>query len=135
MGALWLAPGALAAGWCGSGEQTANRLDTVTGRQVRTFVVVPADGVDNFQVSAGQIADDVTSFSAWWTGQDPTRVPRFDLADFSGVNCLDTAFLRLAQPAAALSSASVLDDIIRELGSTVSASTEGARLLTGHRPR
>jgi hypothetical protein len=122
MGALWLAPGALAAGWCGSGEQTANRPDTVTGRQVRTFVVVPADGVDNFQVSAGQIADDVTSFSAWWTGQDPTRVPRFDLADFSGVNCLDTAFLRLAQPAAALSSASVLfDDIIGELGSTVNS--------------
>jgi Divergent InlB B-repeat domain len=121
-GALWLAPGALAAGWCGSGEQTANRPDTVTGRQVRTFVVVPADGADNFQVSAGQVADDVTSFSSWWTGQDPTRVPRFDLADFSGVNCLDTAFLRLAQPAAALSTASLLfDDIIRELGSSVNS--------------
>ena len=120
VGALWLAPGALAGGWCGSGEQMTNRPDTVTGRQIRAVVAIPADGADTFQVSAGQIADDVASFSAWWTGQDPTRVPRFDLADFSGISCLDIGFLRLAEPASAITSASVLfNAVINGLGTDV----------------
>jgi List-Bact-rpt repeat protein len=111
-GALWLAPGALASGWCGGGEQTTNRPDIITGRPVHTVVVVPADGADTFQTSAGQITDDVASMSAWWTGQDPTRVPRFDLADFGGTTCLDISFLRLAEPASALTNASTAFDVM-----------------------
>ena len=36
-------------------------------------------------------------------GQDPTRVPRFDLATFAGGTCLDISFVRLPQPASAYS--------------------------------
>src|SRR5438552_119644 len=44
--ALWSAPGALAAGWCGgSTEAAADRPDVVTGQQVRAVVAIPSDGV------------------------------------------------------------------------------------------
>jgi hypothetical protein len=104
-GALWAAPGALAAGWCGSGEQAADRADLVTGRQIHAVVAVPADGPDTFATTSGRIADDVASISAWWTGQDPTRVPRFDLAAFGSATCLDISFLRLPQTGAAFTDA------------------------------
>ncbi len=41
----------------------------------------------------------------WWQGQDPTRVPRFDQATFSGVNCLDITLLRLPGTGAAYAAA------------------------------
>jgi hypothetical protein len=125
-GALWLAPGALAAGWCGSGEQATNRPDIVTGRPVHAVVVAPADGADTFQTSAGQIADDVASLSAWWTGQDPTRVPRFDLATFGGATCLDISFLRLKEPASAFTDASTAFN-------TIVGEIEGAGLGDAYR--
>jgi hypothetical protein len=37
--------------------------------------------------------------TAWWTGQDPTRAPRFDQAGFPGGTCLDISFVRLPDPA------------------------------------
>ena len=37
--------------------------------------------------------------TGWWTGQDATRAPRFDLATFSGVQCPDISFVRLPLPA------------------------------------
>jgi len=113
---LWLAPGAFAAGWCGSGESNVDRADIVTGRQVHTVVVVPADGADSFATESGLLADDVASLQVWWTGQDPTRVPRFDDAVFAGQTCLDISFLRLAEPGASLTGASLtLERIITEL--------------------
>lgn len=99
--ALWLAPGALASGWCGSGEGTADRPDVVTGAQVHAIVVTPADTPDLFAADANTLADDVASMSAWWIGQDPTRVPRYDMATFPGGTCLDISFVRLPQPASA----------------------------------
>ena len=41
--ALWFAPGALAAGWCGAGEASVDRPDVVTGAQVHAVVATPAD--------------------------------------------------------------------------------------------
>ena len=38
--ALWLAPGALAAGWCGTGEDATDRPDVTTGQQIHPVVVV-----------------------------------------------------------------------------------------------
>jgi Divergent InlB B-repeat domain len=99
--ALWLAPGALASGWCGSGESAIDRPDTVTGAQVHAIVATPSDSPDLFGADANRLADDVASMSAWWTGQDPTRVPRYDQATFPGGTCLDISFVRLSQPAAA----------------------------------
>jgi hypothetical protein len=104
--ALWLAPGALAAGWCGSGETATNRPDLVTGAQVHAIVAAPADGADTFVADANRLSDDVASMSAWWTGQDPTRVPRYDVAAFPGGTCLDISFVRLAETASQLQNAS-----------------------------
>lgn len=103
--ALWLAPGALAAGWCGSGEATTDRPDVTTGQQVHAIVVVPADGADNFPADANKLVDDVASMTSWWTGQDPTRAPRFDQAVFPGGTCLDISFVRLTDPSGALEGA------------------------------
>jgi len=100
--ALWLAPGALASGWCGTGEQATDSPDITTGRQIHPIVVVPSDGVDNFAADANKLADDVASITAWWTGQDPTRAPRFDQAGFPGGTCLDISFVRLPDTAASL---------------------------------
>jgi hypothetical protein len=97
--ALWLAPGALAAGWCGTGEPTSDTPDITTGRLIHPIVAVPSDGADNFAADANKLADDVASMTAWWTGQDPTRAPRFDQAGFPGGTCLDISFVRLPDPA------------------------------------
>jgi hypothetical protein len=99
---LWSAPGALAAGWCGgSAESAADRPDLVTGQQVHAVVAVPSDGVDTFPAEAARLADDIASISAWWQGQDPTRIPRFDQAAFGGTTCTDISFIRLPSTGAA----------------------------------
>ncbi len=94
---LWSAPGAFAAGWCGgTTEAGADRPDIVTGQQVHAVVAIPADGVDTFPTEAGRLADDIASITAWWQGQDPTRIPRFDQAAFGADTCSDISFVRLA---------------------------------------
>jgi hypothetical protein len=93
--ALWLAPGALAAGWCGTGEAATDSPDITTGRQIHAIAVLPADSADTFASVAAKLADDTASITSWWAGQDPTRVPRFDLARFSTGDCLDVSFVRL----------------------------------------
>lgn len=95
--ALWLAPGALASTWCGSGEATVDRVDIVTGRQIHAVVAVPAGAPDTFTVAADEMQTDVDSVSTWWTGQDPTRRPRFDLATFGTATCLDVSLLPLKE--------------------------------------
>jgi hypothetical protein len=101
-GALWGAPGAFAAGWCGSGESATDRPDATTGSQIHAIWAVPADGADTFAAGAPRIADDLASISGWWVGQDPTRAPRFDDAVFPAGTCVDISFVRLAEPASAL---------------------------------
>ena len=98
--ALWFAPGAFAA-WCGSGETATDRApDIVTAQQIHGVVAVPSDAPDTFADNANQLADDVASMSSWWQGQDPTRIPRFDQALFSGTSCLDISFVRLPETTA-----------------------------------
>lgn len=104
--ALWAAPGALAAGWCGSGELSGDRPDVVAGPQVHAIYVVPADGADRFGQVAGQIADDVASIDTWWRSQDPTRTVRFDQAAFPTCTGLDISFVRLSLPSAGFVGAS-----------------------------
>ena len=119
--ALWLAPGALAAPWCGgSAESSADRPDIVTGAQVHAVVATPADAPDQFAATATRLSEDVGSMSAWWTGQDPTRAPRFDEATFPGGTCLDISFVHLPQPASSYAGAQTAYDGIanglREVG-------------------
>jgi hypothetical protein len=99
--ALWLAPGALAAGWCGNDATAADRTDIVTGRQVHMIVALPADAPDTFVADANRLADDVGSADGWWRGQDSTRTPRWDQATFTTGNCLDISFVRLTDASAA----------------------------------
>jgi hypothetical protein len=97
--ALWGAPGAFAAGWCGSGESAVDRPDATTGAQIHAIWVVPADGADTFATGAPRLADDLASMSAWWGTQDSTRTLRIDNAAFPGGTCADISFVRLAEPA------------------------------------
>ncbi len=96
--AVWTAPGALAAGWCGPGESSADLPDVTTGRQIHAIWAVPSDGADSFATGAGQMADDLASLTSWWVGQDPTREPRIDTAAFPGGTCADISFVRLPSP-------------------------------------
>jgi hypothetical protein len=102
-GALWCAPGAFAANWCGSGETTVDRPDLVTAQQVHAVVALPADSPDTFVDDANRLQNDVDSITSWWAGQDPTRVPRWDTASFGGASCLDISFVRLPDPASSYS--------------------------------
>jgi hypothetical protein len=111
--ALWLAPGALAAGWCGTGESSIDRPDVTAGQQIHAVYAIPSDGTDNFVTVANKLADDVNSITNWWITQDATRTPRFDMAAFPGGTCLDISFLRLSQSAAALQGASTSYNAIR----------------------
>jgi hypothetical protein len=104
--ALWLAPGALGAGWCGTGESATDGPDITTGQQIHAVVVVPADGADTFATAANKLADDVASMTTWWRSQDPTRAPRFDQAVFPGGTCLDISFVRLPDSSGSLHGAS-----------------------------
>ncbi len=96
--ALWGAPGAFAAGWCGTGESSFDLPDIVTGPQVHVIYAIPSDSVDTFATDVPKLADDIASITAWWQGQDPTRIPRFDVALFNGVTCPDISFVRLPDP-------------------------------------
>lgn len=98
VGALWGAPGAFAAGWCGSGESAVDRPDATTGPQIHAIWVVPADRPDTFATGAQKLADDLASLSTWWVGQDPTRTPRIDNATFPAGTCADISFVRLSEP-------------------------------------
>jgi len=118
-GALWGAPGAFAAGWCGSGESAVDRPDVTTGAQIHAIWVVPADSPDTFATGAAKMADDLASISTWWVGQDPTRTPRIDNASFPAGTCADISFVRLAEPASALTGASnAFNSIENDLEST-----------------
>ena len=82
------APGALAAGWCGGSTEAAadrpdvrhrpagarGRRDPVRRRRHRS------------RPTSAALADDIASISAWWQGQDPTRIPRFDQAAFGAAH-------------------------------------------------
>ena len=70
---------------------------SLTGQQVHAVVAIPSDGVDTFAAEAARLADDIASISAWWQGQDPTRIPRFDQAAFGAATCADISFVRLRE--------------------------------------
>lgn len=97
LAALSGAPGALAAGWCGSGETLGDRPDVLKGAQVRAVYAVPSDGADRFAEVVPDIVADLDSMNTWWLSQDPTRSPRTDVADFgNGCVALDIASARIA---------------------------------------
>lgn len=103
--ALWAAPGAFAATWCGSGESPIDRPDVITGRQIHVIYAVASDGSDTFPAVSQTMTTDVASITSWWQGQDPTRIPNFDQAAFAAGTCLDLSVVRLPVAQAALTGA------------------------------
>jgi len=97
-GSLFFAPSALA-GWCGTGASGKDLPDILTGAQVHAIVALPADAPDTFAADANRLADEAAAMTAWWQGQDATRVPRFDVSNFGGNVCLDISFVRLPDAA------------------------------------
>jgi hypothetical protein len=91
------------ANWCGAGaEISTNRPDTSLSSPnlIHVTYAVPSDGADRFASLANAIKTDVDAIGAWWAGQDASRAPRFDLADFAGCSDLDISFVRLPHPGA-----------------------------------
>ncbi len=104
-----------ARGVCGlvwNGRTSVDRPDVVTGPQVHAVVALPSDAPDTFVQDANTLSDDVTSLTSWWQGQDPTRIPRFDLATFPGGTCLDISFVRLPDPATAYTGVNVAFQLV-----------------------
>jgi hypothetical protein len=88
--------------WCGTDEVAADRTpDAVAGYQLHVVYAIPSDGTDRFSQFALPIARDLASIDSWWTANDPTRTPRWDLAAFTGCDttfgALDISVDRLSQ--------------------------------------
>jgi hypothetical protein len=84
--------------WCGTDVAATDRPDAVAGRQVHVIYAIPSDGVDRFALFGSGISTDLSAGAAWWQRQDPTRVPRFDLAAsscFPSLGALDISDVRL----------------------------------------
>jgi List-Bact-rpt repeat protein len=69
----------------------------VGGPFVHVVYAIPSDGADHSADFAQRINDDVDQITAWWTGQDATRAPRFDLTPFSCGSQVDLTLVRLPQ--------------------------------------
>ncbi len=100
--------------WCGADDGVADRPDVLGGNQIHAVYAVPSDQPDRFAQFARAIARDLAGVDTWWRSQDPTRTPRFDLADFPGCptefGALDITHLRLQ------ASTATLDPAAGELG-------------------
>jgi hypothetical protein len=116
------------ASWCGAGAETsANRPDTSLSSPnlIHVTYAVPADGVDRFASSADAIKTDVDAIGAWWTSQDASRAPRFDLAVFSGCADVDLSVVRLPKSGASyLDAAHRVFDLAADLAALAPSTTK-----------
>jgi hypothetical protein len=62
---------------------------------VHLVYAFPSDGADRTAELAPRISADVDEIDAWWRGQDPTRVPRFDVFPYSCGLQVDLSAVRL----------------------------------------
>ena len=76
--------------------------NVVAGNPVHWVYVIPSDGADNLSAVASVMQADAESIDSWWRGQDPTRVPRNDLASFSCGTQLDITTVRSSRSSAQL---------------------------------
>lgn len=93
------------AAWCGSASQTDRAPNVVAGNPLHWVYAIPSDGADNLASVASVMQSDAEQIDGWWRREDPTRVPRNDLATFSCGTQLDVTTLRMTQTSAQLSSA------------------------------
>jgi hypothetical protein len=111
--------------WCAPTESRVDLPDVVAGAQIHVVYAHPADAPNRGASLATGIARDLAGVDTWWQAQDPTRTPRFDLADFPGCDSrfgtLDISTVALANPASAYGTAdATLRDAVRaELDRTI----------------
>lgn len=101
----------LPSGWCGPGESAADLPDVAAGAQIHAVYAYAADVPDRSDLWLPRIARDLAGIDSWWQDQDPTRAPRFDMADFPGCPTqfgqLDISTVALNEPTAAYNTAQV----------------------------
>ena len=73
-----------------------------SGSPVHWIYVLPADAPDHFSTFASLMQTDAETIDAWWRREDPSRVPRNDLAQLACGPQLDLTVLRLQQSSAQL---------------------------------
>ncbi|MDH4340181.1 MAG: hypothetical protein OEW52_01670 [Thermoleophilia bacterium] len=92
-----------AASWCGSVSQSDRTPNAIAGNPVRWVYALPSDGQDRLSSIGDVMQTDAEQIDAWWRAQDPTHVPRNDLAQFSCGLQLDIATVRTLESSAELS--------------------------------
>jgi Divergent InlB B-repeat domain len=85
--------------WCGTPSELDSRPNSVSGNPVHWIYAIPSDGQDRLSSFASLMQTDWESIDGWWRGQDPSRAPRADLAQFSCGSQLDLSIVRLQQSA------------------------------------
>jgi hypothetical protein len=83
--------------WCGTPSEIDARPNVVSGNPVHWIYAIPSDGQDRLATFASRMQTDWETIDTWWRGQDPTRTPRSDLAQFSCGKQLDISAVRLSQ--------------------------------------
>jgi hypothetical protein len=92
-----------AASWCGAAGQTDLAPNVVAGHAAHWIYAIPSDGTDRLGSVASAMQADSETIDAWWRGQDGTRSPRDDLAQFPCGTQLDISSLRLPRSSSQLS--------------------------------
>jgi List-Bact-rpt repeat protein len=95
-------PARASATWCGTSSQVDLTPNTLAGYPVHWIYVVPSDGQDRLSTFANMMQTDAEAIDAWWRTQDPTRVPRNDLAQFPCGTQLDVSTLRTTRSSSEL---------------------------------
>lgn len=84
-----------AATWCGTAADADRTPNAIAGNPAHWIYAIPSDGQDQLAAWANAMQTDADAIDAWWRAQDPTRVPRDDLAQFSCGLQLDISSVRL----------------------------------------
>ena len=86
--------------WCGTTSPLDATPNAVAGYPVRFVYAIPSDGQDRFSTFADVMQTDWETIDSWWRGQEPSRAPRADLAQFTCGLQLDLSSVRLQQSSA-----------------------------------
>jgi Divergent InlB B-repeat domain len=88
--------------WCGTPSAIDAKPNAVAGYPVHFIYAVPSDGTVRLSTFANRMETDWEAIDSWWRGQDPTRTPRADVAQFACGLQLDLSSVKLRQSGAQL---------------------------------
>lgn len=100
---LSVAAAEAATAWCGSPSQTDRVPNVVAGNPFHWVYMIPSDAPDDLGALGSVMQSDAEQIDAWWRREDPTRVPRNDLASFPCGTQLDITTVRMNRTSAQLS--------------------------------